>query len=309
MALILDPTMKAQAAKGPSPEAGDVILDGDTPGFARDVIEASMHVPVIVDFWAPWCGPCKQLTPALEKLVRQAGGLVRLVKINIDENQNLAAQLRIQSVPTVYAFVGGQPVDAFVGAQPESQLRAFIDRLTAGAEAPIDQALDAARDALDNGDPTTAQQIYAELLNQDPTNPKAVAGMVRALVAQGDAVSARQLLDGLSAELRRNAEIAAAASAVELAEQSQETGDIAALRSRVAADGGDHQARYDLAVALFAGGKPAEAIDELIESVRRDRTWSDEEARKQLVKIFDALGPTDPLTVTARRRLSSILFS
>lgn len=305
--MIIDPGKAAAPAAAPS----GTIKDGDTAGFANDVIKASMTVPVIVDFWATWCGPCKTLTPLLERLVQQAGGRVRLVKIDIDKNQDLAAQLRIQSVPTIYAFVGGRPVDAFVGAQPESKIRAFIDRLTRGGSAsPLDEALELAQESAAAGDLAAAAELYGQVLQQDPRHPKALAGMIRARLGGGDVKGARALAKGLPADLAANAEIAAAVSAVDLVEQSRgASGDAAELRRRVQASPGDHQARFDLSVALFAQGLTEGAIDELLAIIRAERGWNDEAARKQLVRIFDALGPSHPLTVASRRRLSSILFS
>jgi putative thioredoxin len=306
MALIIDSNGSTGATTA-SP--GDLIKETDTTGFRADVIEASMQVPVIVDFWAPWCGPYKQLGPMLEKLVRQAGGLVRLVKINIDENQNLAAQLRIQSVPTVYAFHQGQAVDGFVGAQPESQLRAFIDKLTGGAQAPDEEMLNVGQQALDAGDAETAASAFSSAIAEDPGNPKAVAGLIRSLIALGDVAGARKQVNQLPPELVAKPDVAAAITAVDLAEQSRETGDIAELRERAAANPEDRQARFDLALALFGNGRAEAAIDELLQLVRLDRDWNEQAARNQLVKIFDALGPTNPLTTSSRRRLSSILFS
>jgi putative thioredoxin len=305
MALILD----SNDSTGAATASGDLIKETDTNGFRVDVIEASMQVPVIVDFWAPWCGPCKQLGPMLEKLVRQAGGLVRLVKINIDENQNLAAQLRIQSVPTVYAFLQGQAVDGFTGAQPESNLRAFVDKLTGGAKAPAEEMLDVGQEALDAGDAETAASAFSKALAEDPGNPKAVAGLIRGRIALGDVAGARKQVNQLPPELVAKSDVAAAITAVDLAEQSRETGDIAELRDRAAASPEDRQARFDLALALFGNGRAEAAIDELLQLVRLDRDWDEQAARNQLVKIFDALGPTNPLTTSSRRRLSSILFS
>jgi putative thioredoxin len=305
MALILD----SNDSTGAATASGDLIKETDTNGFRVDVIEASMQVPVIVDFWAPWCGPCKQLGPMLEKLVRQAGGLVRLVKINIDENQNLAAQLRIQSVPTVYAFLQGQAVDGFTGAQPESNLRAFVDKLTGGAKAPAEEMLDVGQEALDAGDAETAASAFSKALAEDPGNPKAVAGLIRGRIALGDVAGARKQVNQLPPELVAKSDVAAAITAVDLAEQSRETGDIAELRDRAAASPEDRQARFDLALALFGNGRAEAAIDELLQLVRLDRDWDEHAARNQLVKIFDALGPTNPLTTSSRRRLSSILFS
>ena len=304
--MIIDPGKPAAAAP---PPAG-TIKDGDAYGFANDVVKASMTVPVIVDFWAPWCGPCKTLTPLLERLVRQAGGRVRLVKIDIDKNQELAAQLRIQSVPTVYAFVGGRPADAFVGAQPESKVRAFVDRLTRGAGSPIEEGLELANEALASGDAAAAADMFGQVLQQDPRHPKALAGAIRARLAGGDVKGARSLVKGIPADLAGNSDIASAVSAVDLMEQSrQSAGDVTQLRRRVQAAPADHQARFDLATALFAKGLAEQAVDELQAMVRDDRKWNDEAARKLLVRIFDALGPAHPLTLAGRRRLSSLLFS
>ena len=296
---------------GPTKDApGDVIKDSTTQTFVRDVIEASHKVPVIVDFWAPWCEPCKQLGPALEKLVRQAAGMVRLVKINVDENQELAAQMRVASIPMVYAFHRGQPVDGFAGAVPESQLRTFIERLTGGAKAPLDVALDQARALLAKGDAQAAGAAFAAVLAQDPTNPSALGGTIRALVTQGDTARAKQIGDGLSAELRKHADIASALAALDLAVQSQSgAGDVANLREKLAANPADRQARYDLALALLAADDAEGAIEALLDIIRGERKWNDEAARKQLIKIFEALGPADARTVAGRRQLSSILFS
>ncbi len=292
------------AAAGP---AGGLIKDSDTATFVKDVIEASRQVPVLVDFWATWCGPCKTLTPILEKVVRQMGGAVRLVKVDIDRNQDLAAQMRIQSVPTVYAFVNGQPVDAFQGALPESQIRAFVDRLTGGAQSPLDLALEDAAAALESGDTQSAGALYNQILAQEPENRAALAGLTRALLAAGELEAAQRLLDGLPDKLKLTPELEAARSALDLARL--DGGDTAALAARLEADPDDMQGRFDLANALYAANRPADAIEHLLELIRRDRTWSDEAARKQLIKIFEAVGHAHPTTVAARRRLSTLLFS
>ena len=311
MEFILNPD--GTAPQRPGEQAGeaaaDLIKDGNTAGFAVDVLDASAKVPVIVDFWAPWCGPCKQLGPMIEKLVRQAGGLVRLVKINIDENQDLASQMHIQSIPAVFAFKDGRPVDGFSGAQPESQIRAFINRLTGKAKAPLDLAVEEAQAALDAGDAATAGALYGEILAREPAHPAAVAGMIRAAMAAGDTAAAKKIIEGLPDDVASAAQVAAAVSAVELAEQGGASGNAAELRRKLAEDENDHRTRFDLAVALYADGSNEDAVEELLELVRRDKKWNDEAARKQLVKIFDALGGTHPLTVSARRHLSSILFS
>jgi putative thioredoxin len=286
-----------------------LIKESDTANFMADVIEASTQVPVIVDFWAPWCGPCKQLTPALEKLVREAAGAVRLVKINVDENQELSGQMRIQSIPAVYAFKGGQPVDGFTGALPESQLKTFIGKLTGGVQSPADAALEQAKGALDSGNAEAAAVLFGQVQAQDPANEPALAGLIRSALATGEADKAREIIDSLPSELTQKGEIAAAISAVELSEQSRDSGDIEELRGKIEANGKDHQARFDLASALYGQGQNEAAIDELLELFRRDAKWDDEAARKQLVKIFEALGPADPLTVSGRRQLSSMMFS
>jgi putative thioredoxin len=297
------------AKQADKPAAADVVVDGTVESFRADVIEASQKVPVIVDFWAPWCGPCKQLGPLLEKAVRQAGGMLRLVKVNVDENPELAAHFGVQSIPAVFAFRGGRPVDGFQGALPESRVRQFVDRLLGGAKPPLQLALDEAKAALEAGDAAAARAIYEQILKHDAANPQAVAGVIRASVAEGGIETAKKLAAGLAPELKAKPEVAAALSALELQLQAETTGDVAELKAKVAAEPADHQARYDLALALFARGGSEAAVAELLELVRRNRGWNDEAARKHLLKIFDALGPAHPLTVSTRRQLSSILFS
>lgn len=295
--------------------AAPAAIESDTAGFPADVIEASRQVPIIVDFWATWCEPCKTLTPILESVVAKARGAVRLVKVDVDKNPDLSAQLRIQSIPTVYAFKDGQPVDAFQGALPESEVQKWVDQLIAkhggGVElSPAEQALAAAEEAFEAGDISGAGALYAQVLNSDEQNTQALAGMARCYLKAGKIDKAREIVDQIGEDLRGEDEIHAIISALELAEAgSSAAGETDSLRARLADDPGDLQARFDLAVALYGGGDADTAVDELVEIFRRKREWNDDAARQQLLKIFEALGPTDPVTVSGRRKLSSILFS
>jgi putative thioredoxin len=302
-------------APAPANGAAAAIKDSSDENFMADVIDASMTAPVIVDFWATWCGPCKTLGPVLEKAVQEAKGAVRLVKIDVDKNPAVAQQLRIQSIPAVYAFFQGRPVDGFMGAQPESQVKQFVQRLakTAGAAAgpsPIDEALEQAEAALKEGDAATASAIFGQVLQHEPENLAAIGGLVRCLVKAGELEEARAQLDKVPANQANDKAIAAARAALELAEQAgQKQGGLDEIKAKLARDPNDHQSRYDLAMALYGNGETEPALDELLEIFRRNRGWNDEAARKQLVKIFEALGPTDPLTLSARRRLSSLMFA
>jgi putative thioredoxin len=279
--------------------------------FAADVLEASRDVPVIVDFWAPWCGPCKQLGPALEKAVDAAKGAVKLVKVNIDENQEIARQLRIQSIPTVYAFRNGQPVDGFMGAIPESQIKSFVQALAGGAGGHDHAAeiLEIAEQAFATGNVGEAAQAYAHVLQDEPGHPKAVAGLARCYLKSGDLERAKTTLALVRPDDANDEAVRAVGAELSLRENAAKAGDSGSLEARLANNPNDHQSRYDLAMAQDAKGDRESAIESLLEVVRRDRKWNDEAARKHLVTLFEAMGPTDPRTVSARRKLSSILFS
>jgi putative thioredoxin len=302
--------MIGQGGAGAAPAAGDLIKDTTTAGFAKDVLETSRKTPVLVHFTSDRSAACKQLTPVLEKIVREQKGRVRLVRMNIDTHPSIAGQLRVQALPTVYAFVDGRPVDGFQGPQPEAQVRALIDRLSgevAGGE--IEEALVGAQAALDGNDLQSAAEIFAAVIEQDPQNPVALAGLAQCFLKTGDLDQAEQTLGLVPPDKAALAAVAQVKASLALARSAASAGDTAPLLARIAADPKDHAARIDVAKAFAALGRKQEALDQLLEAIRRDRKWNEEAARKQLVELFNAWGPKDPMTLEGRRRLSSILFA
>lgn len=288
----------------------EVIKNSSTAEFTKDVIEASQEVPVIVDFWAPWCGPCKQLTPVIEKVVRGYAGKVRLVKINVDQNQAIAGQLQVRSIPTVYMFRHGQPVDGFAGAQPESAIKKMIDKHVAeDLQTSISDVLETGDELLEAGDLQSAVEVFAAVLQEDQSNVDALAGLARCYLQSGDSDRARQTLELVPPEKRNNVRVESVVAALALAEKSTDSSEITALRQTVEADPADLQARFDLAVGLAAGQDREEGMHLLLDLIKYNRDWNDDAARKQLIELFEAWGPKEPLVLEGRRKLSAILFS
>jgi putative thioredoxin len=303
-----------EQGNGAAPQAAsDLIKETTTQTFVKDVIEESRRQPVLIDFWAEWCGPCRQLTPILEKAVRAAKGRVKLVKMNIDQHPAIPGQMGIQSIPAVIAFVNGQPADGFMGAIPESQVNAFIEKLTKGVPAAgepnVAEILKEAEALLAEGDAGAAAQVYAEVLSLDATNIAALAGLAKCYVTTGAVDQAKQTLAMVPESKRNDPAVKAVQAAIDLAEQAKSVGPVGELEQKIAANPLDHQARFDLATALNAAGKRGEATTQLLEIVKRDRKWNDDGARKQLVQFFEAWGGADEATIEGRKRLSTILFS
>ncbi|MBT4871341.1 MAG: co-chaperone YbbN [Marinovum sp.] len=297
----------------PAPSADGLVNDVTEASFMADVVEASQTIPVIVDFWAPWCGPCKTLGPQLEKAVIAAKGAVKMAKVNVDENQGIAGQLRVQSIPTVYAFWQGQPIDGFQGAVPESEIKAFVDRVVAAgggaADGGLDDAVEAAEEMLTDGQAEDAAQTFQAILGEEPAHAGAYGGLVRALIALDNLDVAEATLNGAPAEIAETPELEAAFAQLELAKQAQNAGPLGDLQAALEADPNDHQARLDYAQALYAGGQAEAAVDELLDLFGRDKEWNDGAAKAQLFTIFDALKPNDPIVLNGRRKLSSMIFA
>ncbi len=297
----------------PAPSADGLVNDVTEASFMADVVEASQTIPVIVDFWAPWCGPCKTLGPQLEKAVIAAKGAVKMAKVNVDENQGIAGQLRVQSIPTVYAFWQGQPIDGFQGAVPESEIKAFVDRVVAAgggaADGGLDDAVEAAEEMLTDGQAEDAAQTFQAILGEEPAHAGAYGGLVRALIALDNLDEAEATLNGAPAEIAETPELEAAFAQLELAKQAQNAGPLGDLQAALEADPNDHQARLDYAQALYAGGQAEAAVDELLDLFGRDKEWNDGAAKAQLFTIFDALKPNDPIVLNGRRKLSSMIFA
>ena len=307
------------SAPAASPPPAGLVRDSSDRAFKADVLDASLEAPVLVDFWAPWCGPCRALSPNIEKVVKEKAGRIRLVKINIDENPAIAGQLGVQSIPAVFAFAGGRPVDAFMGNIPESEIQRFADKVIAAAgpgqppagslEEQIGQALEAGRNALAAGDLNAAAQIFGMVLQHQPENAEAIIGMARVYLAAGEPDQAQAVLDTLKEPQPKNEDYVSLVAALKLAGEAAELSAIAELEQKLAQDADDHQSRFDLALALNAEGRRADAAEQLVALIRRDRTWNEDAARRKLLEFFEAWGPKDPATLKGRRLLSALLFS